>query len=59
MALFINSKCYLIYYREGISLRELQAPPSRPKGREQRVPIVVNACMEQPIKGHETEPFLP
>ena len=46
-------------YREGISLHELQAPPSRPKGREQRVPVVVNACMEQPIKGHETEPFLP
>lgn len=44
--------------REGISLRELRAPPSRPKGREQRVPVVVNACMEQPIVKDETEPFL-
>jgi len=44
---------------EGISLRELQRapPPSRPKGRDQRVPVVVNACMEQTIKD-ETEPFL-
>lgn len=42
---------------EGISLRELRTQPSRPKGRDQRVPVVVNACMEQTIKD-ETEPFL-